>query len=398
MTAGALRGLTAVLTGTALSGTLPLVTARPAQAQGCAAPATTVVRDVPWAQQLLKPERAWVLTRGGGVVVAVVDTGVSATTPALAGAVYPGRDVTTNSRADSDCSGHGTFIAGLIAARPAAGSGFAGIAPAARILPIRVTTDQNQIDAGKLATGIRAAVDAGARVVTVAVGTTADTPDLRRAVAYANSHDVLVVASTDAPGTSTGGPVYPAALPGVVAVASIGTNGTATAGASATGGAGLAPALAAPGSNLLSVAPQGTGNVTASGSGVGTAFVAGAAALVRDYRPKLTAAQVRQRLETTADHPTGRLPDPSLGYGIVDPGAAVATVLPEETGEAPPSSHPQPVKIVLPAPEDRRPAYTALAASAAVAGCALLVSLLIAAIRRGRRRGWRPGTLDDTQA
>jgi hypothetical protein len=58
---------------------------------------------------------------------------------------------------------------------------------------------------------------------------------------------------------------------------------------------------------------------------VAAAFVAGAAALVRDYRPKLTATQVRQRLENTADHPTGRLPDPSLGYGIVDPGAAVAT-------------------------------------------------------------------------
>lgn len=397
MTAGALRRLAVVLTGTALSGAPPLAAAAPAQAQGCAVPATTVVRDVPWAQQLLKPERAWVLTRGGGVVVAVVDTGVSATTPALTGAVYPGRDVTTNSRADSDCTGHGTFVAGLIAARLVSGSGFAGIAPAARILPIRVTTDQNQIDAAKLASGIRAAVDGGARVVTVAVGTTTDTPDLRRAVAYADSHDVLVVASTDAPGMSAGGPVYPAALPGVVAVASIGTNGTAAAGATATGArAGLAPALAAPGSNLLSVAPQGSGNVTASESGVGTAFVAGTAALVRDYRPKLTAAQVRQRLETTADHPTGQLPDPSLGYGIVDPGAAVATVLPEETGEAPPSSHPQPVKIVLPAPEDRRPAYTALAASAAVAGCALLVSLLIAAIRRGRRRGWRPGTLDDT--
>jgi membrane-anchored mycosin MYCP len=394
MTAGTLRRLTVLLTGTALSGTPPLVTARPAQALGCAAPATTVVRDVPWAQQLLRPERAWVLTRGGGVVVAVVDTGVSAATPALAGAVYAGRDVTTNSRADSDCSGHGTFVAGLIAARPVSGSGFAGIAPAARVLPIRVTTDQNQIDAAKLASGIRAAVDGGARVVAVAVGTTADTPALRGAVAYAGSHDVLIVASADATASLGGGPVYPAALPGVVAVASIGSVSTTAPGARA----GVGPALAAPGSNLLSVAPQGTGNVTASGSGVGVGFVAGTAALVRGYRPRLTVAQVRQRLETTADHPTGRLPDPTLGYGVVDPGAAVTTVLPEETGETPPNSHAQPVKIVVPLPEDRRPAYTALTASAAVAGCAGLGGLLIAAIRRGRRRGWRPGAPDDTQA
>jgi membrane-anchored mycosin MYCP len=204
------------------------------------------------------------------------------------------------------------------------------------------------------------------------------------------------VASTDAPGLSAGGPVYPAALPGVVAVASVGSDGRV---AGPTGGrAALVPALAAPGSNLLSVAPHGSGNVTASGSGVATALVAGTAALVRDYRPTLTAAQVRQRLETTADHPTGRLPDPSLGYGIVDTGAAVATVLPEESGEAPPSSPAQPVTIVLLPPENRRPAYTALAASAAVAGCAGLGGLLIAALRRGRRRGWYPGPLDDPSA
>jgi membrane-anchored mycosin MYCP len=391
------RGLAAVLTGTALSGVPLLSAAAPAQAATCAAPATTVVRDVPYVQQILTPQRAWVLTRGGGVVVAVVDTGVSAATPALAGAVYAGRDVTTNSRADSDCTGHGTFVAGLIAARPVAGSGLAGIAPSARILPIRVTTDQNQIDAAKLASGIRAAVDAGARVVTVAVGTTTDLPAMRRAVAYANSRDVLIVASTDAPGISAGGPVYPAALPGVVAVASIGADGKA-ADSTATGGSATPPTVAAPGSSLLSVAPQGSGNVTASGSGVAAAFVAGAAALVRDYRPKLTAAQVRHRLETTADHPTVRLPDPSLGYGIIDPVSAVTTVLPEESGEKPPSSQAQPVRIVLAPPEDRRPAYTALIASAAVAGCAGLGGLLIAAIRRGRRRGWRPGTLDDTQA
>lgn len=399
MTAGTPRRLALLLTVTALGGIPLLVTARPAQADGCAATATTVVRDVPWAQQVLAPQRAWLLTRGGGVAVAVVDTGVSAASPALAGAVYAGRDVTTNSRADSDCSGHGTFVAGLIAARPAAGSGFAGIAPAARILPIRVTMNQNQIDAAPLASGIRTAVDAGARIVAVALGTTTDTPALRGAVAYAVAHDALIVAAMDAPGLSAGGPVYPAALPGVVAVASIGSDGRTTAGTTTTGGtAGPAPTLAAPGSNLLSVAPHGSGNVTASGNGVAVAFVAGAAALVRDYRPSLNATQVAHRLEATADHPTGRLPDPSLGYGIVDPVSAVTTVLPEESGETPPSSYAQPVTIVLPSPQNRRPAYTTLAASAAVAGCAGLGGLLIATIRRGRRRGWRPGTLDDTQA
>lgn len=386
------RRLAAVLAGTALTGA-PLLTGTPATAADkCAAPAKTVVRDVPWAQRVLGPDRAWALTRGGGLVVGVVDTGVSGAAPALAGAVLPGLDVSTNHAADSDCRGHGTFVAGLLAARPMAGRGLVGIAPAVRVLPIRVAADEQQVDPGKLATGIRAAVDGGARVVAVALSSPTAPPALRAAVTYANAHDVVVVASTDAAGLgSSNGVVYPAGLPGVVAVASIQSDGKPTA----AGGSGGPPALAAPGSGLLSVAPQGDGNVTASGSGVAVAFVAGAAALVRDYRPTLKADAVRHRLEATADHPTGRLPDPQLGYGMVDPVAAVTTALPEESGEAAPKPQAQPVRIVLPAAEDRSAEHLALITSAAVTGCAALGGVVVGTIRRGRRRGWRPGGAED---
>jgi hypothetical protein len=301
--------------------------------------------------------------------------------------------VAGHGRADDDCRGHGTFVAGLLAARPTPGRGFAGIAPAARVLPIRAATDENQVTSGALAAGIRAAVDGGATVVAVALGAADDPPALRAAVAYAAAHDVLIVAAADA-GAGSDGPVYPAALPGVVSVASVGPDGNT----STVSGPAEPPTLAAPGENLLSIAPRGDGNRVASGSGIGVAYVAGAAALVRAYRPRLTAAQVRHRLETTADHPSGGLPDRVLGYGVIDPVAAVTTALPEESGETARRAPEQPLRITLPAPEDPRPARYALAASVGVGGGAALGGLIIATVRRGRRRGWRPGGPDETGA
>jgi membrane-anchored mycosin MYCP len=385
---GPLRTFTVALASVALTGAPILPASASAVGPDCAAPARTPVRGVPWAQQALAPERAWVLTRGGGVVVAVVDTGVSAASPALAGAVLPGRDVSTNRPANTDCTGHGTFVAGLLAARPVAGSGLVGIAPAVRVLPIRVAPTEEEFDPGRLAAGIRAAVDGGARVVAVAARLPAATPALRAAVAHAASRDVLVVASTDSSDLSaSGGPVYPANLRGVLAVASREADGKPADLSSS----GTPPALSAPGSDLVSVAPHGKGNVSASGNGVAVAFVAGAAALVRDYRPSLKAGQVLHRLEATADHPSGRLPDPRLGYGTVDPVAAVTAAIPEESGEAPPRGRAVPVSVTAPVAADRRPAHLALAGSGAVAGCALLGGLLVVTVRRGRRRGWRPG-------
>jgi type VII secretion-associated serine protease mycosin len=387
----AARAVAVALAGAVLTGA-PLLSSVPASAaEKCAATARKVVRDVPWAQRMLAPERVWPLTQGGGLIVGIVDTGVSAATPALSSAVLSGRDVLAHGAADTDCRGHGTFLAGLLAARPTAGSGLAGIAPGVRLLPIRVAPDENQVDPGPLAAGIRAAVEGGARVIAVGVSTTS-TSALRGAVAYANAHDVVVVASTDMAGMSAlGDAVYPAGLSGVLAVASVEADGRPASSL----GSKERPDLAAPGSGLLSVAPRGNGNVTASGSGMAVAFVAGAAALVRAYRPGLKAGEVRHRLEATADHPTGRLPDPAVGYGMVDPVAAVTTALPEESGEPAPEPHVRQVHFVLPPRPDRDPEHRALGTAATVGAGAALGWLVIAAIRRGRRRGWRPGTSQD---
>src|SRR5699024_7567223 len=144
----------------------------------CRPPPVRAETDVPWAQQLLEPERVWTVTRGKGGTVGVVDTGVDATTPQLAGAVKPGLDTSPsgNGSGDTDCLGHGTFVAGIIAARPAAGTEFAGVAPGAEILPIRNTTTEQGGSPRSMARGIRAAVDGGASVINISASTNRDVP------------------------------------------------------------------------------------------------------------------------------------------------------------------------------------------------------------------------------
>jgi hypothetical protein len=117
-------------------------------------------------------------------------------------------------------------------------------------------------------------------------------------------------------------------------------------------------------------------------------------ALVRAYHPKLSAADVVRRIELTADHPPGALPDPQLGWGVVNPYAAVAAVLPQEgpQGVAVPSGSPVPL-AALPPPHDSRPAVAYLLAGLAVA-VAGLAGVAARVVSLGRRRGWRPGRAD----
>jgi len=397
-------GLAAAALATALAsgvgGAPPAAASAPARDSRCAGSATTADPSVPWAQRRLGGDRAWVLTRGGSTLVAVVDTGVSATAPALAGAVEPGVDVRSGGRADTDCSGHGTFVAGLLAARPSPGRGLAGVAPDVRVLPIRVTDNPDDVDPARLAAGIQAAVDSSARVIAVPVSTSTAPPALRTAVANAVQRDVLVVAAAETPAGVTGGTAagptarnptaYPAALPGVLAVAPIGPDGKPGTDTPAA----TQPSLAAPGSNLTSIATAGPGTITANGRGLAVAFVAGAAALVRSYRPGLTVAQVQHRLEATADHPSNRLPDPLLGYGVVDPAAAVTTALPEESGDPVSQPNPPPIRVPGIASPDPAPARIALTAVAVLAATVGLGAVLAATLARGRRRRWRPADHD----
>ncbi|MFG1917523.1 type VII secretion-associated serine protease mycosin [Micromonospora sp. NPDC048898] len=360
----------------------------PPRAGGCLRPPETVETGVPWAQERLGVERAWPLSRGQGVTVAIVDTGVATNSPQLGGRVLAGVDLTAagQPRADDDCFGHGTFIAGIIGAAPAAGTGFVGIAPEARILPIRVATSTDDGTAALLAKGIRTAVDADADIINISASTQAPEPSLVEAIAYAEARDVVVVAAA-ANGAQHGQQVaYPAALPTVLAVGAIDATG-ALAGFSQTG---RHLGLTAPGVDVVSIGPGGPGHWQGSGTSYAVPFVVGVAALVRAYRPALTAAEVRHRLLVTADHPAVALPHPGYGWGVVNPAAAVATVLPEEDAARPGLPMPAARHPDLPTPDPIGRYLVTLGAGLAVVLTGL-VALLTVLMPAGHRRRWRPG-------
>ncbi|KWV33613.1 S8 family serine peptidase [Micromonospora rifamycinica] len=351
----------------------------PTTAGRCVGPSPVTARATPWAVRLLAPQAIWPLTRGAGVVVAVVDTGVSAAAPALAGAVRAGADV-TGGRADSDCAGRGTALAGIVAARPASGVGTTGIAPDAEILPVRITDPNRRTSPARLAAGIRLATTAGADVILVGTGVATATPELADAVRAAVDHDVLVVAAVDDRVQQSGGepPVgYPAAFPTTLAVNAIGVDGEAGPVA-----AGAGTDLAAPGAGL-GTAPQGSGHYRVGGPAVAAAHVAGVAALIRSYHPELTQAEVRARLERTAIPAPGDGPDHGFGAGTLDAYAAVAALAPRQA--APPV--PAPVgPVVLPTAPG--PSRAARVAGLTALG-ALVATLLVAAAALTRRGSGR---------
>ncbi|MDX8056152.1 type VII secretion-associated serine protease mycosin [Lentzea sp. BCCO 10_0798] len=357
--------------------------------RSCLPPPVASAGTVPWAQQQLAPQRIWSLTRGAGVTVAVVDTGVDGGAVQLSGRVQPGLDVRGpgNSPANTDCFGHGTFVAGIIGAAPVGGTMFAGVAPEATILPIRIADDATDTTAAMLAKGIRTAVDRGARVVNVSASSPLKDGDMEAAVAYAVARDVLVVASAGNSAEEGNPTPYPASFESVMAVGA--TDQTGKRASFSDTGSYLD--LAAPGVDVCSIGPGGPGQWEASGTSYAAPFVSGVAALVRAYRPGLTAAQVKHRLEATADRPPANVPDAAFGWGTVNPAAAVTAVLPEEgpAGAAqapiPPGAH------AVPAPVRDRISGVLVALS--VLGVILVGAVAVLSVRLvpiGMRRRWRP--------
>ncbi|WP_051468349.1 type VII secretion-associated serine protease mycosin [Actinomadura oligospora] len=340
-----------------------------------------------WAQERLAFERVWPLTRGGGVTVAVVDSGADVHHPMLDGRVASPDFVDLTGTGRRDCDGHGTGVAALIAGRDMAGHRvpLSGVAPDAHLVIVKQqNADQDDQGGDRLPRSIRAAVDAGARVVNVSVRV-ADTPELRQAVQYALAHDAVVVAAAGNTKKKNGddGPAYPASYPGVLSVAALGRDGSRDENSNL----GSRVDVAAPGKDVYTAWTGDGYNLQAGGTSFSAAFVSGVVTLVRARHPALTPQQVIHRVVATADGNVGT----ATGRGMVDPLQAVTAVLPEETSGGPAAKPPVPARFAPPAESDGHVRTIAVAVTGGTLGAAALAALAGVVVPMGRRRGWRPG-------
>jgi subtilisin family serine protease len=374
----AVLGLTAALAAPASAADTRPPSVLPQPSAGC--PGTSAVAApgaTPWAQQALGFASVWRLTRGAGVTVAVVDSGVDAN-PQFGNRVTIAPDLApspTSPSPDADCVGHGTSVASIIAAAPVPG-----------VLSVKIT-NSDTFPGSVAAQAIVAAVDDGAQVINLSLATVS-TPALAAAVRLAQASDVVVVAAAgnDSP-NGAAGPFYPAAYPGVLSVGAVGQDG-ALAGFSDTR---TPVSVTAPGVGVTAAYPgvfPRAYNPASNGTSFATAFVSGVAALVRAAHPGLDQAQVVARITATANGSAG----PGTGHGLVNPVQAVTAILPPGPAT---SAGPAPTQITVDraAHPDRRAAATALPITAGAAALAVLVVTAAVVVPAGRRRHWRPGSL-----
>lgn len=362
------------------------------------------------AQAMLNLAGAWRFSRGEGQTVAVIDTGVTPG-PRLPN-VQAGGDYVGSTDGLTDCDGHGTLVAGIIAGQPGQDDAFSGVAPAARVLAIRQSSAaygprtpaanpeqaRAAIDIASLARAVVHAADLGARVINISTvlclpaDNTVDQSGLGAALRYAAvDKDAVIVAAagntaqTELAGgtgcesnsgswaevTSVSAPSW--WQPYVLSVGSV----TPTGQPSAFTMAGPWLGVAAPGENVVSLSngeggglangtPDGRGDLSSlNGTSYAAAYVSGAAALVRGRYPELTAAQVITRLTASAHH-GARTPSNLIGAGMIDPVAALTWQLPAsaefESVPATQIAAPPP-----PAAENHHPRTIALVGTAALA-------------------------------
>ncbi|GHB40533.1 type VII secretion-associated serine protease [Streptomyces umbrinus] len=293
------------------------------------------IRAKQWALDAMHTQEAWQTTKGKGITVAVLDTGVDDEHPDLEGNVLTGKDMVGfgAGRGDRPWARHGTAMAGIIAGHGhGAGDsdGVMGIAPEAKILPVRVILEDGDSARGKarntrgnaLAEGIRWAADHDADVINLSLGDDSKSahPEASEdaAVQYALKKGAVVVASAGNGGEKGDHISYPAAYPGVIAATAVDRYGTRASFSTRRWYA----TVSAPGVDVVIADPdrkyyEGWGTSAAS------AFVSGAVALIKAAHPGLSPAQIKQLLEDTArDAPTGGRDD-SRGFGFVDPAAAI---------------------------------------------------------------------------
>ncbi|MFJ8034102.1 type VII secretion-associated serine protease mycosin [Streptomyces sp. NPDC096032] len=365
----------------------------------------------PWALQRVNLDELWAQSTGKNVQVAVIDTGVDIKNPQLTKAVDVSKGLNLlpaknskgekiergNKTGTTDTVGHGTRVAGIIAARPAKGTGFVGLAPDATIIPIKQNDAEGDGTANTLATAIRDAVRAGADVINISQDTAnaLDPKDsvLKDAVDFAIGQKVVIVASAGNDGL--GGNVkvtYPASYPGVLAVAASDRNNERAPFSQSGDFVGVA----APGVDMISTVP-GNGHCSDNGTSFSAPYVAGVAALLKSKYPHWTTRQVVAQIEQTAERSIpGK--DMRVGWGVVDPVRALTAVDPAHPVESPAPEDgvargEAPSVTPLHFGETAEERNTRLATYAVVGGLVLVAGLsgtAVAVRDARRRRGRRP--------
>lgn len=249
------------------------------------------------------------------ITIAVLDTGVDLNHPDLKSNLVPGFNLIDSSKPPLDDNGHGTGVAGILAAKGIVNSTVQGVLKKAKIMPIKVLDAHGIGEAERLAKGIRLAVQRGAKIVLMSLGDPIYSSDLEEAVHYAEEKGVLVIA---AGGNDSSDLSYPGAFPTVLSVGAIDRQNQVLS--YSNRGPGLD--LVAPGMNIKTTTLKG-GYKERSGTSFAAPQIAGIAALILKENPSLTPFQLRQVLKTTAEDLGAKGWDRDTGYGLVNAAGAV---------------------------------------------------------------------------
>ncbi|MFF4601162.1 type VII secretion-associated serine protease mycosin [Streptomyces sp. NPDC001339] len=387
----------AVVAGALLFGTAPIASA-------------DQIRDAQWPLKAFDAEEIWKISTGKGVTVAVIDDGVNSQHPDLKGNVLQGKDFINGGSTEPEGGDtHGTQMAAEIAGHghgPGGSDGVMGLAPDAKILPIR----DLGMKAGGFSNSIRYAVDRGASVINISQTGTSDEGEAD-AIAYALKRDVLIFAGAGNEGK--GGPdaiQYPARYPGVVAVGGVQKTGETWPGSNY----GPQVMLTAPAVGIVSAGDKGP-SLYRKGTGTSdaTAYTSAAAVLLRAKFPDLTAGQIVNRLTKTAGLPTSAkgtsLPDQKYGYGFIQPLAALKRDIPDGPKNGPlkmpqeqtsPSSGDQAASAGSNGNDSASqpvkkpgwsPLFIAMLVGAVVVVVGVIVGIVMLVRRKSRRNGPPPG-------
>ncbi|MEH0110362.1 S8 family serine peptidase [Tersicoccus sp. MR15.9] len=335
-----------------------------------AAPSATATADTRTPEYWMHEygfDEAQKVSRGAGVKVAVIDTGIATDHPDLAGAVVGGTDVSGTGAADGSRpigfeSEHATMVATLLAGRghvPASAAsstsssskssptgsgstdasgrtaGMLGVAPEAQLLNVSAWVGDGNPGGrdimDQIPAAVRWSVDHGARVISMSLTSTSTSwpRSWDEAFAYAEQKDVLVVAAA---GNRAGGITQvgaPATMPGVLAVGGLDRQGKASWDASAQG---ISIGVSAPSENLVGGLPGG-GYRTWAGTSAATPLISGLAALIRSRWPELSAGEVANRIVSTAHDEGAPGRDPIYGFGAVDAAKALTADVPQSSGD-----------------------------------------------------------------